>query len=62
MNNFQTFVARIDKAKTKDDFEKLDKSVERLYYNGVLTGNELIQIDRLIHVKQQKTLVKGFIQ
>lgn len=46
--NYAAFTARISKATTHADFDKLEVSLVRLYDNGVFTPNELARLDHQI--------------
>lgn len=48
MTNYATFTARIRKAKTIADCDKLDRSAQNLYEAGAFTVNEYGRIDGLI--------------
>ena len=43
--NYAAFTARISKATTHADLDKLEVSLVRCYDNGVLTPNELARLD-----------------
>ena len=48
MTNVNAFKARIAKAQTDADFDKLDTSLERLYNNGIFTASELGALDVIL--------------
>lgn len=48
MTNVNAFKARIAKAQTAADFDKLDTSLVRLYNNGIFTPKELGALDVIV--------------
>ena len=57
MTNVNAFKARIAKAQTASDFDKLDTSLERLYNNGIFTASELGALD-VILMEQRVALLE----
>jgi len=57
MTNVNAFKARIAKAQTDADFDKLDTSLERLYNNGIFTASELGALD-VILMEQRVALLE----
>ena len=48
MTNVNAFKARIAKAKTAADFDKLDTSLVRLYNNGIFTAQQFMDLDHAL--------------
>ena len=51
-----TTAARFAKAKTAEDFAKLDRSLDRLFNNGVLTVAEYSRLTTKVMTEQTKIL------
>lgn len=58
MTNVNAFKARIAKAKTDAEFDKLDTSLERLYNNGIFTASELGALDVILMEERVALLEK----
>ena len=48
MTNYELMEARIRKAKTRAYIDRLESSLDRLYFAGVFTPNELGRLDSLL--------------
>jgi hypothetical protein len=54
MKTFSALVARINSAKTPEDFSNFQKQIDRHYGNGTLTVNEYKRLDVKIMVDSVK--------
>ena len=52
MTAYRTITTRIKRAKTTDDFARLESSMVRLYDAGLLTPSQLMRLDCILMERQ----------